>query len=87
MMTVMATHDVDDVKHWLASPKRAEFFNAHGMTVREFVDPAGSNRVGVLIGNVPDMDTLAAALQTPAAAAAMEHDGVHPDTIVMLVES
>ena len=86
-MKVMVTHDVDDVQHWLASPKRAEFFEAHGMTVRTFTRPEGGNRVGVLIENVPDMETLQAALGTDMAAAAMKHDGVHPDSIEMYVES
>jgi hypothetical protein len=86
MKTVMIFHEVDDVDHWLGSPKRDEFFDAHGMRVRTFVDPERSNRVG-LIAEVPDLDTLKKALQTDAAAAAMKHDGVRPDTIVMLVES
>lgn len=86
MMTVLIFHEVDDVDHWLSSPKRDEFFNPHGMSVRTFVDPQGSNRVG-LIAEVPDMATLENALQTDAAAEAMKHDGVRPDTIVMLVAS
>lgn len=86
MTTVMIFHEVDDVDHWLSSPKRDEFFNPRGMTVRTFVDPEGTNRVG-LIAEVPDMDTLNEALQSEAATEAMKHDGVHPDTIVMLVES
>jgi len=86
MTTVIIFHEVDDVDHWLSSPKRDEFFNPHGMTVRTFVDPEGTNRVG-LIAQVPDMDTLQKALQTDAAAEAMQHDGVRPDTIVMLVQS
>ena len=86
MTTVMIFHEVDDVDHWLNSSKRAEFFGSHGMTVQTFVDPAGTNRVG-LIARVPDMDTLHEALQTEAAADAMKHDGVRADTIVMLVQS
>ena len=57
-MKVMVTHDVDDVQHWLASPKRGEFFDAHGMTVQTFTRPEGGTRVGVLIDNVPDLETL-----------------------------
>lgn len=86
-MNVMVTHDVNDVQHWLASPRRDEFFAAHGMTARTFTSPDGGTRVGVLIENVPDMDTLQAALGTDMAAAAMKHDGVHPDSIEMYVES
>jgi len=36
--------------------------------------------------DVADMDALMAAMQTPGAAAAMEHDGVLPETLVILVE-
>jgi len=85
MKTLMIFHEVDDVDHWLQSPKRAEFFGALGMKVRTFIDPEGGNRVG-LIAEVPDLETFEAALGTPEAAAAMKHDGVRPQTIVMLVE-
>lgn len=87
MKSVMVMHDVDDVQHWLASSKRDEFFNALGMSVRTFVDPDGGRRVGVIIDDVPDLETLEAELKTPDAAAAMKHDGVHADSIVMLVEA
>ncbi len=86
MTTVIAFHEVDDVDHWLHSPKREEFFGPLGMTVRTFVDPDKTNRVG-LIFTVPDLDTLRTALATQGAADAMKYDGVRPETIVMLVES
>jgi hypothetical protein len=84
METLLVFHEVDDVDHWLASPKRDEFFSPRGMTVRAFRDPAGSNRVG-LIAEVPDIPSWEAALQTEEAAAAMKHDGVRPETIMVLV--
>lgn len=87
MTTVIAVHDVDDVQHWLGSPKRAEFFAAHGMTVKTFVDPNGGNRVGVIIENVPSLEALNEALQGDDAAAAMKHDGVHPDSVKLFVAS
>ena len=86
MITVMAFHEVDDVDHWLRSPKREEFFGPLGMSARTFVDPNETNRVGLLI-TVPDLDTLQSALASEAAADAMKFDGVRPETIVMLVES
>jgi hypothetical protein len=87
MPTVIAHHDVKDVDHWLASPKREEFFGPLGITnVRTFVDPQNPTRVGLLM-DIPDMDAVMAAMQTPEAAAAMEHDGVLPETLVILVES
>jgi hypothetical protein len=36
--------------------------------------------------DVPDVDAVMTALQTPAAAAAMDYDGVIPDTVVILVQ-
>jgi hypothetical protein len=85
MMKVIATHDVDDVQHWFDSPKRAEFFEARGMKVTAFRDPAGeSSSVAVLI-ETPDMETLEKALADPDAAEAENHDGVHVDTIRILL--
>ena len=87
MPTVIAHHDVKDTDHWLASPKREEFFGPLGVTnIRKFVDPQNPTRVGLLM-DIPDMDAVMAAMQTPEAAAALEHDGVMPETLVILVES
>ena len=86
MITVMVFHEVDDVDHWVRSPKREEFFGPLGMTVRTFVDPAKTHRVGLIV-ETPDMSVLQKMLESPEAAAAMKHDGVRPSTIVMLVES
>lgn len=86
MTTIIGHHDVKDTKHWLASPKREEFFGPLGVkNIRTFVDPQNPTRVAVLM-DVADMDALMAAMQTPAAAAAMEYDGVLPETLVILVE-
>lgn len=87
MITVIAVHDVDDVAHWLSSPKRSEFFGAHGMTVKTFVSPEGGSKVGLIIENVPSLEALTEALQGDDAAAAMKHDGVHPDTVELFVSS
>jgi len=87
MPTVFGYHDVKDTKHWLASPKRAEVMGTLGITsVRTFVDPQNPTRVGVLI-DVPDMDAMMAAMKSPEFGAAMEHDGVLPETVVFLVET
>jgi hypothetical protein len=84
--TVIGHHDVKDTEHWLASPKREEFFGPLGVTnIRTFLDPQNPTHVAVLL-DVPDMDALMAAMQTEAAAAAMEYDGVQADTLVILVE-
>lgn len=87
MTTVIALHDVDDVAHWLGSPRRDEFFAARGMTAKTFISPGGGNRVGVVIENVPSLDALNEALQGADAAAAMKSDGVRPDTLELLVAS
>ena len=87
MTTVIAVHNVDDVAHWLSSPKRNEFFGARGMTVRTFVSPDGGNRVGLIVDNVLSLEALTAALQGADAAEAMKHDGVHPGTVELFVAS
>jgi hypothetical protein len=87
MPTVIGYHDVKDKDHWLASPKREEFFGPLGVTnIRTFVDPQNPTRVGLLM-DVPDMDAVKAAMETEAAAEAMAHDGVVPETLVILVEA
>ena len=87
MPTIIAHHKVKDSKHWLASRKRQEFFGPLGITnIRTFVDPQDATRVSVLM-DVPDMNALMAAMQTQAAAEAMAHDGVLPETLVITVES
>jgi hypothetical protein len=71
----------------LTSPKRKEFFGPLGVTnIRTFVDPEDPTRVAVMM-DVPDMDALQAAMQSKAAADAMDFDGVVPESLVILVES
>jgi len=78
MPTVIGHHNVKDTAHWLASPKREEFFGPLGVTnIRTFVNPQNPTQVAVLM-DVADMDALAAA---------MEHDGVVADSLVILVEA
>jgi hypothetical protein len=87
MPTVIAHHDVKDTAHWLASPKRAEVMGQLGVTnIRTFVDPQNPNHVG-LMAEVPDLDALMKAMQSPEFGEAMQHDGVLPETVVILVES
>ena len=87
MPTVIAHHDVKDTNHWLGSPKREEFFGPLGVSnIRTFVDPTNPKRVAMLM-DVADMDALQAAMQGPDVASAMEHDGVLPETLVILVEA
>ena len=86
MPTLMLFHEVDDAGHWLASPRREEFFGPLGMTARTFIDPEKTSRVGLIL-EVPDMDTFQRALQSEEAAEAMRFDGIRPDTLVVLVES
>jgi hypothetical protein len=87
MPTVMAYHDVKDKDHWLASPKREEFFGPLGVTnIRTFVDPDNPTRVG-LVMDVPDMGAVMGAMETEAATDTMAYDGVLPETLVILVEA
>jgi hypothetical protein len=86
MPTVLVFHEVEDVDHWLRSPKRDEILGSAGISARTFRDPLGSNRVG-LIMEVPDAAAIKAILQAEETVAAMEYDGVRPTTLVVLEES
>lgn len=87
MPTVFGYHDVKDRDHWLTSPKREEFFGPLGVSnIRTFIDPQNPSRVGVLM-DVADMNVVMAAMETEGAADAMAHDGVLPETLVLLVEA
>jgi len=86
MTTMIAFHEVDDVDHWLRSTRREEAFGPLGITVRTFVDPEKSRRVGLVV-EVPDIGAFKEFMQSEAAAAAMKDDGVRPETLVILVES
>ncbi len=86
MATILAFHEVDDVKHWLRSPKREEVFGPLGITGRLFTDPTNANRVGLVV-EVPDMEAFRQFMQSGEAAEAMRFDGVRPDTLVFLEEA
>lgn len=86
MATYLITHEVDDVEHWWNSSKRAEAFGSLGIQVRTFRDPAGSNKVG-LIAEIPDFAACEAFMKTDEAAAAVRHDGVRLETMVLLAEA
>ena len=87
MPTVIAHHDVKDKDHWLASPKREEVMGPLGITnIRTFVDPQNPTHVA-LMADVADLDALMAAMGSPEFGEAMSHDGVLPDTVVILVEA
>ena len=87
MPTVIGHHHISKGKdHWLASPKRVEFFGPLGVTnIRTFVNPENPTQVAVLM-DVSDLDALMAAMQSEAAAEAMAHDGVVPESLVILIE-
>ena len=86
MPTIMGHHDVKDTEHWLSSPKREQVFGPLGVSnIRTFVSPDYPKKVGVLM-DVADMEAVTAFMETQEAADAMAHDGVLPETLVLLVE-
>jgi len=86
MPKLMATHEVNDVAHWLASPKREEVFAGVASDIRTFVDPSRPNHVGLTM-DVADMAAFQAVMDSQAGAEAMKHDGVRPETIAVFVEA
>jgi hypothetical protein len=87
MPTVVAYHDIiKDKNHWLSSPKREEVFGPLGVTnIRTFADPQDPTKVAIVM-DVADMDAVMAAMQQPSMGEAMQHDGVAPETLRILVE-
>ena len=53
--------------------------------MRTFRDPGGSNKVA-LIAEIPDMEAFQDFMKTDAAADAMRHDAVNPETLLVLSE-
>ena len=85
MPKLIVTHEVDDVAHWLASPKREEVFSGVAKNIITFVHPSNPNRVALSM-EVADMDAFDKVIKSEAGAAAMKYDGVRPQTIVMFLE-
>jgi hypothetical protein len=48
MPTMLILHDVDDVDHWLKSPKREEILGPLGITVRTFRGAEGPDTLVLL---------------------------------------
>lgn len=87
MPTIVAHHDVKDTAHWLASSRREEVFTPIGVTnIRTFTDPRNPHHVA-LVADVADMAALEAFMQSDEAAAAMDYDGVLPETLVFMIEA
>jgi hypothetical protein len=80
MPKLVVTHEVDNVEHWLASPKRQEVFSSVATNICTFVDPSESMKVALSL-DVTDMDAFNAVMQSEAGAEAMKYDGVRPQTL------
>jgi hypothetical protein len=85
MSTILVTHEVEDVDHWLTSPRREDALGPLGYTIRTFVDPTDAHRVSLIVEG-PGLATFEQFMKTDAAADAMKHDGVRPDTVRVLLE-
>jgi hypothetical protein len=83
MPKLIATHEVNDVEHWLASPKREEVFGGVATNIKTFVHD--SSRVALSM-DVADMEAFDAVMKSEAGADAMKYDGVRPETLVVFVE-
>lgn len=89
MSTVIAHHQVKDTQHWLSSSRRGETLARLGASnIRTFVDQQNPQQVAVLM-DVADLDVMMSALRngSPELVQGMEHDGVLPETLSVLVAS
>ena len=85
MPALILVHDIDDVDHWLNSPKRKALMGPRGFTVRTFVDHTDSNRAALIIEGATPED-FAELMSSSETSDAMKHDGVRADTVRMLEE-
>jgi hypothetical protein len=85
MPKLVVTHEVDNVAHWLASPKREEVFGGVAKNITTFVYPGRADRVALSM-EVADMDAFDAVMKSEAGGAAMKYDGVRPQTLVVYLE-
>lgn len=85
MPKLIATHEVNDVAHWLASPKRKEVFAGVASNITTFVHPEDPHRVALSM-DVADMTAFNELMKSEAAAAAMKYDGVRPETLVIFMQ-
>jgi hypothetical protein len=85
MPALLVLHEVDDVDHWLRSPRREQLMGPRGLTVRTFVDPTDSSRVGLIVegATLVDFEEL---MKSDETADAMKYDGVRADTVRVLEE-
>jgi len=87
MPTIIVTHDVTDIDHWLSSPKREELLPSLGVSnIRTFVNPQDRTKVG-LVMDIADLDDFFGVLENPSPelAEAMKYDTVLPETMAILV--
>lgn len=91
MQTVIAVHEVEDIKRWLNAWKpgpgsRHEDFRQHGAPrVRVFQSPDDSRFTGLLI-EVEDLKAFQSFLASPEASKAEAADGVKSKTLKILNE-
>ena len=85
MPKLVVTHEVDNIAHWLASPRREEVFSGVAKNITTFVQPGQTNRVALCM-DVADMDAFNGVMKSEAGAAAMKYDGVRPQTLVLYSE-
>jgi hypothetical protein len=87
MPKVVVSHDVDDTEHWLSQTTREEIFGSLGVTnIQTYTNPDKPTQVALTL-DVPDLDALMKALDSPEAAEAMKADGVHADSLTFFIEA
>jgi len=84
MRKIVFTHAVSDVDLWASKhSERVQAFSAWGSNVVDYVNPDGSNQVGVSV-EVHDMDAMQASMETAEMNAAKEAHGVLEPVMVLI---
>ncbi len=84
MPRVVFTHAVSDVDHWASKhSERVQAFSAWGSNVVDYVNPDGSNNVGVTV-DVHDMGAMQMSMQSAEMNAGKEAHGVLEPVMVLI---
>ena len=83
LIRVIVTHEVEDVDHWLKAKGRREIAAKMGVTFRDFFDPLGSKRTGVIC-ELESVDFLLRHINDAETLASMRCDGVRLETVKLL---
>lgn len=85
MVNAIAYFEISDGSTWMSSSSRVDFLASLGITARIFIDAENPHRITTLL-ELPNLEALLEALESPTANASLILEGVKMDTITFFLE-